>query len=464
MKLNTDKFLNKGLNRGLRIQIFTTIITFIIFFEIFLFEEIFGSEYYNLLYKYVLYKYTVYSSLLSFGIIILIAKKLNFRWLIKFSLIVSAIVIVPIIFRIFFNYITILWIYIILNVVILYLVSTNKSLKILYINLLVFFVLIASIEAIFQINKPEKDKSEIQFNELKNMKFTRLNDTFGYSPTEENEIHSIYKIDNDTIYNVIYKIDSLGRRNIPSSYKEFVSDTNVLLFGCSFTFGTGLNDTQTSSYYLKMFNNNFRVYNMGFDGYSPYQTLSYSLSPNLNGIENSDTSYTIIILNLINDHLYRIIGFERSIYFDEAFYEFDSTGKISFKGNISDKRDIIDILFHYIRKSLIFKPIVDKFYYNKATSDINLNRLIHTYNNIRSNLNIIFRNMRTIVIYWDENDELSGKIYNLLKENNFEVYQISEILPNYHSKKSEYHIRVDGHPNAHANRIIAKFILDFITE
>lgn len=461
MKLNTDSILNNKLNKGLKIYFLTFILIFILLFELYLFPEFFLSEYYN--FSYVLYKYTVNLFLLIFILIIFSSKKLNLKWTFRLFLIISNIIIVPIIFRISCD-ILVLWIYLAINILIFYLTSSNNITKTVYVNIFIFVVLITILESILQINLPDKDRREIVHKSLKNVKFKRFNDTLGYSPSELNEVNAICKIDDDTLYNVVYSIDSFGRRNIPSNYKGLLSDTNIIFEGCSFTFGTGLNDNQTCSYYLKDFNNKLKVFNLGFDGYSPFQILSFSILPNLKGFNINDSSYTIVIINLINDHLFRIIGFERNIYYKEAFYEFDSIGNISFKGDFLQKKNIFDILSHYFRKSLIFKPFVDKYYYTKASSDINLYRLINSIKNIKKNFRNIFRNMRMILIYWDDYDELSLKIFNLLKNNNFECYKISDIMPSYKTNKDLYQIQIDGHPNAYANKILAKYLLDLITE
>jgi hypothetical protein len=74
-----------------------------------------------------------------------------------------------------------------------------------------------------------------------------------------------------TIYSVDYTIDSNLLRQTLSCEKG----ATVVFFGCSFTFGTGLNDADTlPQAFADSIDRKERVLNFGFGGYGPQQFLS----------------------------------------------------------------------------------------------------------------------------------------------------------------------------------------------
>ena len=90
---------------------------------------------------------------------------------------------------------------------------------------------------------------------------------FGFIPTKGT--HSSRKITSsgEVIYDVIYTIGDDGYRKDNTS--EFY---NVYIYGGSYTFGEGLNDNETISYYLAK-NYNINSKNYGIHGYGLHQAL-----------------------------------------------------------------------------------------------------------------------------------------------------------------------------------------------
>jgi hypothetical protein len=68
------------------------------------------------------------------------------------------------------------------------------------------------------------------------------------------------------------------------------------------------------------------------------------------------------------------------------------------------------------------------------------------------------------VIFWNDDDSLqSKKIEKALHGLSIPVHRISDILPDYETAAAQYRVhRHDGHASAHANEIIARYVLEKI--
>lgn len=75
----------------------------------------------------------------------------------------------------------------------------------------------------------------------------------------------------ELIYNVISTIGEDGFRTTPSAKKGL---SRINFFGCSFTYGYGLNDDETFPYYVAQKIENISVKNFGFTGYGVHQALA----------------------------------------------------------------------------------------------------------------------------------------------------------------------------------------------
>ena len=72
----------------------------------------------------------------------------------------------------------------------------------------------------------------------------------------------------EVYYDVTYTIDPRGRRWTPQD-RPSRRKNSLLVMGCSYVFGDGLADQETLPAYLARYLPDYRVYNLGFHGYSP---------------------------------------------------------------------------------------------------------------------------------------------------------------------------------------------------
>lgn len=78
--------------------------------------------------------------------------------------------------------------------------------------------------------------------------------------------------DGQKIYNVNYTIGENGYRVTPD--QQLANQPRVNFYGCSFTFGEGLEDNQTLPYFFSQLQKKFYVQNYAFHSYGVHQPLS----------------------------------------------------------------------------------------------------------------------------------------------------------------------------------------------
>ena len=84
--------------------------------------------------------------------------------------------------------------------------------------------------------------------------------------------HRIMKFDR-VLFDVRYRFDTHGRRVTPTS--DAKPQAELLLFGCSYTFGHGLEDRETWPWQLgKLLGTEWRLSNYAYNGFGPQQMLS----------------------------------------------------------------------------------------------------------------------------------------------------------------------------------------------
>lgn len=101
----------------------------------------------------------------------------------------------------------------------------------------------------------------------------KLRPVIGWGPERPGRFHAV-RTDartGETVYSVDYTIDPHLLRRTESCERG----PAIVFFGCSVTFGEGLNDAETlPQFFADSLGRNKRVLNLGFGGYGPHQFLS----------------------------------------------------------------------------------------------------------------------------------------------------------------------------------------------
>ena len=151
------------------------------------------------------------------------------------------------------------------------------------------------------------------------------------------------------IYNVTYKFDEYSRRETTtpqnSNYK------NIVLLGCSYTLGTGLNNNETFGYMLSQRRKNQNVYNLGIYGAGANDVLDDLRS--FKRFSDIAPIGGVVVYTAINDHFERTLctlNCYRPTYRDwvlkKSNYQFElSSGRLINHGSFLDSRPLQGPLF-----------------------------------------------------------------------------------------------------------------------
>ena len=283
----------------------------------------------------------------------------------------------------------------------------------------------------------------------------------GYGPKEDTsfQVSAIRKNNESIIYSVNYSFKD-GRRFSPNNNNT--SNFNVSFLGGSHLFGDGLNDNQTTPYFLnKCSNQKYNLFNYAFSGYGTHQALMIiekKILPALKTTKSKDAVIYYFIPSHINraagKTLWDVNGPQYEFINNELTYEggFDETKVI--KQNFITKR--IKIIWH---NSHLYRILSEGKYSNKD---------IIRAKEIIKHMHLLLRNNNSrfiVIVRREQNTEYLKKLlYEPMKEASIEFYFIDSIIEDYSEDNDRYHIIGDGHPSEAYNEKLAAFLHNKLIE
>ena len=229
------------------------------------------------------------------------------------------------------------------------------------------------------------------------------------------------------------------------------SKPEIVLFGCSFTYGDLLNDNETFSYQLAK-ETGYKVINRAKSGWSVQHMLFQ--------LENDDfykivpKSDYVIYLH-IPQHIRRVYlpgDWDKNIYYKKT-----KDGKLVLKQhsfNYFHTNLIGQIISWYSCKLGEFSEKELDFYFQHFTQSVE-NIRKHWGNDTK----IIFFN------YYDNytHDDITEKYYNQMKEQGVIIVKLKDLSKTDYTD-SKYKIENDGHPNAKAWREITPLFIEYLNK
>lgn len=277
-------------------------------------------------------------------------------------------------------------------------------------------------------------------------------------------------IQGSPIFDATYTIGA-NRLRIPPPDRGSAVRGCVLFFGCSFTFGEGLQDADTLPYQVGIASQgSFRTYNFGFHGYGPHQMLA-ALEHGLVG-QAIDCQPSHIIYQALPDHVARVSGLY-SWGKHHPRYHLNPDGTVNRRGSFSDENitpgSLSRNLQYQLGKSSLFNWV-------EAQRLALPSRPING-NDIDLFLGIVSQAQREAarrfpasqfhVVLWPWQTQIT--IYDAmlegLKKAQIRTHPVTEFLSDYRSNPMQYAISpLDQHPNARANQLMAAGIVQKILE
>ncbi len=278
----------------------------------------------------------------------------------------------------------------------------------------------------------------------------------GYTGKASSSVQAKRILDGKVLYNARYTMNPQGLRVTPEHPHARHA---VLLFGCSFTFGDGLNDTETIPWQLgQELGANYRVFNFALSGYGPHHMLAIiqNTLPDLSEFDSVSAYYIAI-----RTHENRAAGlkFEDT---DGPRYVLEHEKAVR-AGTFKDRKPFFweGKYEHLWEKSYIFT-----FYkaqlarhlgaFNTEEKRFELTRAIITQG--AEELHRAYPESTFTTLAYPP--EIMQKLPPLPQS--IPLIDMEAWFPDFATHPEAYRIPIDNHPNALAARLAAKHIADLI--
>lgn len=106
------------------------------------------------------------------------------------------------------------------------------------------------------------------------------------------------------IYSVSYQFDDRGRRLTPVRKNARAA---IIMMGCSFTLGEGVQDSESAPWLLGEMRKEFQVYNLGVSAGGPGQSLWELSQEKIDRLDGIHESKRIVVFTYMANHLERVI-------------------------------------------------------------------------------------------------------------------------------------------------------------
>ncbi|MBN1558942.1 hypothetical protein JW998_01740 [candidate division KSB1 bacterium] len=351
-----------------------------------------------------------------------------------------------------------------LAVTLYFFAGAKEKTRLLLINVIVVLFTLTSFEAFVWLYTARAIKNIKQVGDLyiKDFYF-RKDDILGYSPNKNVKANTKKYYKDQLLYDVDYTIDEHGLRQSPPCDRSDHHEA-IIFFGCSFAFGEGLKDHETIPYQVGTLSGGaYQIYNFGFHGYGPHQMLAAIENGYIQKVLENSAPTHIIYIGLV-EHALRSAG---KISWDNHAPRYSlQDGHIYHAGRFDDgmiyTHAILAPAVEYLKKSHIYQKIAEK---RRVMTDEDLELFLEIVERSQIELAHIYPAAKFHVIMWNDiKYDRYEKALNGFKERKINAIWINEILPNYTDDHKQYRIhRIhEKHPNALANQIVARYILEKI--
>jgi hypothetical protein len=271
----------------------------------------------------------------------------------------------------------------------------------------------------------------------------------GYKPKPDTIHTGIKTVNGKVIYSINFNTDANSLRITPmdstkprKKYAQF--------YGCSMTFGEGVQSNETLPYYFGKFDSTYRPYNFAYSGYGPHQMLARLETGSPNSIIKESTGIAFYIY--INDHVNRAIGTMTNYGYNGGLapYFHENGNELKHDGLFKNARRIRSWFYEVMLKSNILKLFKIGYPFKISEADYELTAEImaqasRDYKKQFGNDNFY------VIIYPTTID--NSLIISLLKQKGVKVLDYSKL---FNPTDKKYAIPYDEHPTALANEVLIK--------
>ncbi|HOV32449.1 MAG TPA: hypothetical protein PLX23_03700 [Candidatus Hydrogenedens sp.] len=269
-----------------------------------------------------------------------------------------------------------------------------------------------------------------------------------------------------------FEIDKKGRRITPQN-NDVEKNFNCLFFGCSFTFGTGVNDDQTMPFYFGQIHPECKIYNYGIPGGAPQEIYLQSCDNEI--FDDIEEKPTIIIYTFISDHLRRLRGTVNLIFRAPNWVGCLPNlaivnDNLVYKGKFEETNPYLFTLGNYLSKSFVIKKLFDltQIDYPYPFTDSNYDFLLTLLLKTKEKLITYFPILDFILFVYPEHcvnlatcPKLQYFVNQLEQQKDITLILCDDdkMLQKYLKLRSDgKHIILDGHPSPESYKLFAEWI------
>ena len=272
------------------------------------------------------------------------------------------------------------------------------------------------------------------------------------------------------LFNVTYTIDPDGLRIAPPYRKDDLIGT-AIFFGCSFTFGEGLEDGETLPYQVgTQSGGRYRTFNFAFEGYSPAHMLAEIEHGRVQRVVDTTPRYAYYVA--IPNHVWRVAG--RVAWGGHApRYVVDADETVRQEGNYENRKPLAlrlgfgSRVDRQLSKSAMWRMLSMS---DSRITDDDFRTYFAVVRRSQMLLTAEFPGIQFRILLWpNQHVAQQREVYEKLREGfgrmGIPVDLVEDILPDYSTDRSPYILSsTDHHPSALANRMLAQHILSEIAQ
>jgi len=350
--------------------------------------------------------------------------------------------------------------------------------NLVFLNLATFFLLFALAETVFAAkehkghaarahapDQPEPGQTDEAPSSGKRIEplvapYVIPHQILGYAPRPGSRAHAVSYEGEHAVYDVHYTIGDDGLRISPPAGG---AEQCVLFFGCSFTFGEGVEDDGTMPFLVGVRSaGKFRAFNFGFHGYGPHHMLAALEHGIVDRASDCEPSY--VVYQAILAHVNRASGLT-SNGTTGPWYRRSEDGTVAYAGDFAQRNGVEDgVSRSRLHAALTASHVYRELHRGTVEYGEHVELMAAIVDTARQRILAKWPECEFHVIFWDERFQLKTlELEWALRRHGFEIHEISDVLPGYLQDKAKYWISpTDRHPNALAHATMANYVVQEI--
>jgi len=319
-------------------------------------------------------------------------------------------------------------------------------------NLACAALIFGCVEGWMQCKKPPDNRHHVDTIE----DYVDPHETLGYAPRPSVQTFARKFYGDKLGYDVTYTFNEHGHRL--SNPDERAGDA-ALFFGCSFTFGEGVDDHQAMPYRAgELAGHRYRMHNLAFSGYGPHQMLA-AIENGL--VDQLNVQPKVAIYQGLLHHVNRSAGLA---VWDRRGpqYKLTGDGQVRYAGPFTRETQgsrIIDEIKYQLRKSLLVRRVLDR---PTAVRPEHVELYLAIIDRARTLIEKRFPDCKFHVLLWDSRENpLHDTVLQGLRDRGLRVHLVSDIDPELLGNRFKISPH-DPHPNPQAHDLIARYLAKLI--